>query len=83
MLFRLTECYLIADGANHPCFVSFDIVYLNGECIIGQPLNVRRSFLEKVVRPKEGRLHIVDSYTGAAHDDLVRALDIAIEQRCG
>jgi ATP-dependent DNA ligase len=65
-----------------PCFVAFDLVYLNGECIITQAWYVRRQLLASVFTPVPGRLKLVPVTYGRTVDDLTAALDAAIADRC-
>lgn len=39
---------------NQPCFVVFDILYLNGQTLTNKPLTERFKILEEIIQPLEG-----------------------------
>ena len=67
---------------QRPCFVAFDLVYLNSECIITQEWYVRRQLLESILRPKRGYLHLSEVAYGRTVEDIAGALDKAIADKC-
>lgn len=49
---------LTSNSSFQPCFVVFDVLFLNGETLTSKPLRHRRQILQKVLRPKPGILAI-------------------------
>ena len=47
---------------NNPCFVAFDIMYLNGRSLSKEKLSERHRILLQTVTPNEGRLHISEKH---------------------
>jgi len=68
---------------QRPCLVAFDLVFLNGECIITQPWYVRRKLLTSILKPKKGYLQVVDVTHGTTVDDIVNTLDKLIADKYG
>ena len=69
------------DSRQRPCFVVFDIVYLNGECVISQQWNVRRQLIESILHSKKGWMQIAEISYGRTVDDLIQTLDKAIADK--
>ena len=63
-----------------PCFVAFDIVYLNGVSMVNSPLHKRIQVLETDVlkEPVRGTLELIKRTKGTSLDHVKSALDEAI-----
>ncbi|KAI9356237.1 ATP dependent DNA ligase domain-containing protein [Zopfochytrium polystomum] len=70
---------LIADGENavsRPCFVVFDIVFVNGRSLMESPLRDRHALLLKAIRPRPTFLEILTHMEGSTNAQVVEALDL-------
>lgn len=66
---------------THPCFIAFDLVYLNGESLLDMPLNERRKHLLESVNPIPGYFQVIESKMAASMQQVQAALDEAIESQ--
>ena len=71
---------VISDPDVHPCFVAFDILLLNGEVLCNKPLHIRHKHLQECLIPTPGRLEIVDQHEGTNTEDILAALNSAIDR---
>ncbi|KAK3856177.1 hypothetical protein Pcinc_037476 [Petrolisthes cinctipes] len=69
------------EGDWHVCFCAFDIIYLNGEVLTNLPLSKRLEKLKAAIIPLEGRVIISPHFSVTSKEDVVAALNIAIDQR--
>jgi DNA ligase-4 len=63
------------------CFVAFDVLLVNGKNLANCPLQERVSYLDSLFTPVPGYLHLVDRRKGSSKEDVVRALNEAIDRR--
>ena len=63
------------------CLVLYDICLLNGQVVTGRPYRERVRLLEDVVRVTEGRLVMAERAVGTTVQDVVRALNTAVDRR--
>lgn len=63
------------------CFVVFDVLMINGKNFANLPLTDRSEELKTVFTPKVGVLHLVDRKEVQFRDELVAALNDAIDNR--
>lgn len=64
-----------------PCFVVFDLVYLNGECLLSKPLRERKEMLHSSVMPIEGHLHVIEGVKITSQQELVDQMDLALSNK--
>lgn len=72
---------LTENSPLQPCFVAFDILFLNGLVVTNMPLHERVAHLEKVVMEVPGRIQISRRQKGSTREDAVRFLNQAIENQ--
>ncbi len=77
-----------ADASNivklhdpHPCFVAFDIVYLNGQSLLDRPLSERKVILEQHLKPIEGYLIIIEGTKVSTTEELINEMDLALSNK--
>nr|KAJ3420742.1 DNA ligase (ATP) [Polyrhizophydium stewartii] len=58
-----------------PCLVVFDMVFLNGRSLADEPLSARRERLGRLVRPKLGRLSLMQYKVATTAREIVKCLD--------
>lgn len=68
-------------GPFQPCFVVFDILMVNDERLANVPLKERIERAEHVFDVCSGRLHHVERKLGQTKEDVVSAINKAIDQR--
>ncbi|XP_014246176.1 DNA ligase 4 isoform X1 [Cimex lectularius] len=68
-------------GDVQPCFFPFDIVYCNGKVITNKPLFERVALLKQVFTPKEGVIMELNRISVKSNDEILDALNKAIEKR--
>ncbi len=82
---RIKRKYDIREMAEEIPVVTnlFDIIFLNGELLIDRPFRERREILEKIVKPKEGKLilakQLITSSEEEAEQFFKEALDLGNE----
>ncbi|KAL0278848.1 UNVERIFIED_CONTAM: hypothetical protein PYX00_000538 [Menopon gallinae] len=64
-----------------PCFVVFDILYLNGSVITNQPLNYRLDLLAELITPEEGVVVFPNRKRISNKEEVWDSLNEAIENR--
>ncbi|KAJ7378944.1 DNA ligase (ATP) [Desmophyllum pertusum] len=65
----------------HPCFVVFDMLVINEKKLANVPLSERIKSMEKVLKPQPGYLQFVERRDASTREDLVKALNNAIDKR--
>lgn len=60
---------------SHPCYMVFDIVYLNGKSLCGLALSERRKLLAECVRDKPDRLVLLPYITASTVAQVYQELD--------
>jgi len=68
-------------GDTQVCLCIFDILYLNGQVLTNLPLNQRLDKIKSVIRPKEGRVIITERSIVNSKEDVIKALNEAIDDR--
>ncbi|KJE94264.1 ATP dependent DNA ligase [Capsaspora owczarzaki ATCC 30864] len=66
---------------QRPCYVVFDIVFLNGTSLCNMPLIERLRTLRKVFTPITGRIMFADQRTGTTSQEIIDFLNEAIDNR--
>ncbi|PFX16725.1 DNA ligase 4 [Stylophora pistillata] len=69
------------DQGLHPCFIVFDILIINDKKLANVPLNERIKSMEKMLKPKPGYLQFVERQEAISNEDVVKALNSAIDKR--
>ncbi|XP_064401547.1 DNA ligase 4-like isoform X2 [Halichondria panicea] len=69
------------DSGSQQCFVVFDVLMINDTNLANCPLSERAEQLKKVFEPALGHLHLVDRNEGSTKEDVVAALNNAIDNR--
>jgi len=69
------------DGDCQVCLCIFDILYLNGQVLTNLPLNLRLEKIKSVIRQKEGRVIITERSIVNNKEDVIKALNEAIDDR--
>eukprot|EP00731_Ephydatia_muelleri_P008231 Em0004g569a len=69
------------DGGPQQCYVVFDVLMINDTNLANCPLRDRLEQLKKVFEPVRGYLHQADVKEGSTKEDLVAALNDAIDRR--
>lgn len=66
----------------HPCFVVFDLVFLNGQSLIDKPLEERKALLlDANIDSIEGYLQIIEGITIESQEELVEQMDQALANK--
>lgn len=65
----------------HPCFVAFDIVYLNGETLLSKPLLKRKRLLEASVREVQGRFLVIEGTLVHNIAEISAQMDLALSNK--
>ncbi|KAJ3530465.1 hypothetical protein NMY22_g8560 [Coprinellus aureogranulatus] len=55
---------------RRPIFVAFDILHVNGLCLLDSSLTSRRKHLKELITPIKGRIELVPTYLGVTPKDL-------------
>ncbi|CAD2218585.1 DNA ligase N terminus/ATP dependent DNA ligase domain/RNA ligase/ATP dependent DNA ligase C terminal region containing protein, putative [Angomonas deanei] len=63
------------------CYMVFDIVFLNGNSLMGYPYQTRREVLRKVLKQSTRRLEIVPSEAVKTTAEILKGLEKAVEDR--
>lgn len=63
------------------CFVVFDVLMINDTNFANQPLMDRVEQLKKVFSPVVGTIHLVDRQEASTKEEVVAALNVAIDNR--
>lgn len=58
--------------------MAFDLVYLNGKNLCGEPLSRRKELLHRILTPKEGYVMLAEYAIGRTAQDIVSAANKAI-----
>lgn len=69
------------DQGHHPCFIVFDILIINEKKLANVPLRERIKFMEDMLNPKPGYLQFVERREVVSKEDVVKALNTAIDKR--
>lgn len=69
------------NSSLQPCFVAFDILFINGQVVTNKPLQERVKLLEECLKEKPGRIQISRRQTGSTREDAIRFLNQAIENQ--
>lgn len=64
-----------------PCFVIFDILYLDGQSLIHRPLKERKELLHQHVNPNDGHLIIIKSTEIDSKEKLYDQMDQALSDK--
>jgi len=64
---------------RRPCFVIFDVLYVNGKCLINQPMSNRIKLLPEIMKEKYGYVMFHKREEGKTTGDIIRALEKVIE----
>ncbi|KAI8803243.1 ATP dependent DNA ligase domain-containing protein [Cladochytrium replicatum] len=59
----------------HPCYVVFDVLYLNGRTLVSEPLADRIDLLKKVLTPRQTFLEILPFEEANSAEDIATALN--------
>lgn len=65
----------------HPCFVVFDVLMINEEKLANVPLHERIKKMGRVFDTCESRIQVVERKIGRSMDDVVTAINYAIDHR--
>ncbi|KND05166.1 DNA ligase I, ATP-dependent (dnl1) [Spizellomyces punctatus DAOM BR117] len=74
---------VLQKGVNaklHPCFVVFDIVYLNNQSLVDQTLKDRRAYLHRIIKEKETFLEILPHEEASTVEDVINHLGQRIDR---
>ncbi|CAN7940810.1 unnamed protein product [Ixodes hexagonus] len=63
-----------------PCFIAFDILYLNDQVVTNRPLDERVTLLDGILDEVPGRIQISQRRKGSTQEDAVRFLNESIEK---
>ena len=72
----------VKDVKVRVCVYAFDILYLNGEAVVGNPFRERRELLYKAFTPVEGEFAFATSKDGQEIDDIQSFLDESVKASC-
>ncbi|ORX43006.1 DNA ligase/mRNA capping enzyme [Anaeromyces robustus] len=64
---------------RRPCFVIFDVLYINGKCLINQPMVNRVKLLPEIMKEKYGYIMFHKREEGKTTSDIIKALEKVIE----
>ncbi|RKP19877.1 hypothetical protein ROZALSC1DRAFT_4706, partial [Rozella allomycis CSF55] len=67
-----------SEDSVHPYFIIFDILLINGKCLIDDTLDERKRLIHKVVSEKKNWLEFVNFSKGKTLQDVSNALDLAV-----
>ena len=62
------------------CYFVFDVLYLNGTCLINEPLETRFSKLNQIIQDKPTFVEILPMLPGHTLEDLEQSLDVSMEK---
>jgi ATP-dependent DNA ligase len=74
MLYAFNIALIVSD-------VVFDILYLNGKCLLDIPLKDRRKYLCGLIDPKPNILQVIDHVEGTTQEDIVSTLEGILRNR--
>lgn len=69
------------DSALQPCFVAFDLLFLNGEVLTNRPLQERAALLDAALVEVSGRVMLSKRTRGSTAKEAAHLLNEAIERR--
>ncbi|KAL1006226.1 hypothetical protein UPYG_G00069490 [Umbra pygmaea] len=72
---------LVDDSELQTCFCVFDVLLINDQKFGNEPLNKRHDHLQTVFTPVKGRMHIVQKAEAKTMQEVVNALNEAIDNR--
>jgi len=64
---------------RRPCFVIFDVLYVNGKCLINQPMINRIKLLPEIMKEKYGYIMFHKREEAKTTKDIIKALEKIIE----
>ncbi|KAJ3206547.1 DNA ligase (ATP) [Dinochytrium kinnereticum] len=64
-----------ATALSRPCFIVFDILYVNGQSLLTSPLSHRHRLLQKIITPRPTFLQILDHQEAKTTAEVIQALD--------
>ncbi|OUM65359.1 hypothetical protein PIROE2DRAFT_7658 [Piromyces sp. E2] len=64
---------------RRPCFVIFDVLYINGKCLINQPMVNRIKLLPEIMKEKYGYIMFHKREEAKTTNDIIKALEKVIE----
>lgn len=68
-------------GVYQPCFYAFDILMFNGKVLSTRPLVERLQYLKQAFNETDGRIQHTSRQDGQNKEDMVKALNEAIDMR--
>lgn len=71
---------LVDDTLKRPCLRVFDVLVVNGSSLETTTLQTRRRILESILKEEKGRIELHPYRLISTEDDIMKALDAAIEQ---
>ncbi|CZT51677.1 related to DNA ligase (ATP) [Rhynchosporium secalis] len=72
----------IEDVKVKVCVFAFDLLFLNGEAVVGKPLRERRELMHGSFIPVEGEFTFATSMDGQEMDDIQTFLDESVKASC-
>lgn len=72
---------LVDDSELQTCFCVFDVLLVNDQKLGKEPLKKRYETLETVFTPVKGRIHLVSKSNAGSMQEVVKALNEAIDNR--
>ncbi|KAK1167955.1 DNA ligase 4 [Acipenser oxyrinchus oxyrinchus] len=72
---------MVDDSELQTCFCVFDVLLVNGQKLAHETLRKRYETLQTVFTPIEGRIHIVPKIDARTNQEVVNALNDAIDNR--
>lgn len=72
---------LVEDSELQTCFCVFDVLLVNGQKFGKEPLKKRYETLQTVFTPVKGRIHLVSKSDARSTQEVVKALNDAIDKR--
>ncbi|CZT07532.1 related to DNA ligase (ATP) [Rhynchosporium graminicola] len=72
----------IEDVKVKVCVFAFDLLFLNGEAVVGKPLRERRELMHGSFIPVEGEFTFATSMDGQEIDDIQTFLDESVKASC-
>ncbi|AAS82628.1 ORF110 [Agrotis segetum granulovirus] len=67
----ILDCELVGESEENYYLVVFDIIYLNGKCLIGKRLEERKRILNQVLEYGEERMFLIQSIISEDKEDVV------------